>query len=438
MNTLSQGYKWFLNGVVMLLFLFGYSQNNTTAIHKNIQQHSDSIYNSLVEVRRDLHKHPEVSGEEKRTAAIVEQYLKDLGLEVKTGVGGYGVIGILQGDKPGKKVAWRADMDAMPSKHTEDLEYRSVIEGKRHICGHDVHTTIALGIANVLAKQKQDLEGTVYFIFQPSEENYKGVKTMLADGIFDIIQPDEIYAAHLSPMPAGLVATKPHYLFADYKQINVQFKTKHQDSALVAFTKNAIKKLQNVAADSKFWDTRNLMDPQIGIGSKNTIFKNYITVDKQFKVSHEDGILTITGYVSADDSAVINKLPVQVEQTIKNSKYSKLLIEVNYDSDMISYSPDRGNIDNDPALSANAIAAITSIYGQGSALELTGVIPDGRGDDFSYFQREVPGVYFLIGGSNFEKGIIAMPHTPNFTVDESCIKTGVNYFSSLLAQRLSN
>ena len=155
----------------LLLFLL---PNGRIKHHRNkldIANLSNQIFDELVAIRNDLHDHPELAGEEKRTSKIVEDYLLDLGLEVKTGIGGYGVVGILNSTKQGKKIAWRADMDAALHVFDNKLNHKPQVA---HICGHDVHTSIGLGIANVLSKCKDDIEGTVYFIFQPSEESFQG------------------------------------------------------------------------------------------------------------------------------------------------------------------------------------------------------------------------------------------------------------------------
>ncbi|UII19935.1 M20 metallopeptidase family protein [Fulvivirga ligni] len=410
----------------------------TSSIHASIQQHTNSIYDTLVQTRRYLHRNPELGGQEKNTSAFISAYLENLGLEVKTNIGGYGLVGILRGDKEGKKIAWRADIDAIHEHKKEEGELASNNEGVGHHCGHDVHTTIALGMAEVLAAQKENLHGTIYFIFQHSEENYQGALEMIDGGLFDIIDPEEMYAAHLSPMPSGLVATKEHYLFADYKQINITYKKPSDENSISEFTKGIFKDLQNVAPDSKFWDTRNLMDPNIGLGHPNTIFKNFVTVEEKMKTSVTDKTLTISAFVSTSNAELMKEIPGQLLKKIGDSRYADQLIDIKFGSDIFSYSEKRGNIDNDTELATKCLKSISDNYGASSALTLYGVIPDGRGDDFSYFQEKAPCVYFLLGGSNYSKGIISMPHTPAFSVDETCIKHGVNYFSSMLADRLNN
>ncbi|WP_299247048.1 amidohydrolase [uncultured Aquimarina sp.] len=428
-------YRTIVGPTIFILFLFfgvitfGQESVIKPAIHKSIQQQTNKIFDDLVKIRRDFHMNPEVSEQEKRTAQKIKEYLLSIGLEVKTGIGGNGVVGILKGAKEGKKIAWRADIDAMPSEIPDVVDFKSKTEGVRHICGHDVHATIALGIANVLASQKDQLKGTVYFIFQPSEENYKGAQAMIEDGLFDIINPEEIYAAHIAPLPATMISTKPEWLFADYKVIEVSYKNSGDDDAMIEYTKTLLKSFQNVELGSKFFDPQSLLNPAIGLANPNTIFKDYTTVYDNFNVKKTEDLISIKTYVGSSIFNELDRILPQVKQKIKSSKYSTSLVNV-------SYSGDRVNLMNDKKLTNKAMNAISTVYGSQSVIRLYGEMPDGRGDDFSYFQERVPGVYFFLGGSNFEKGIISMPHAPNFAIDESCIKTGVNYFSSMIVERL--
>jgi metal-dependent amidase/aminoacylase/carboxypeptidase family protein len=143
----------------------------------------------LIAFRRDLHQHPELSGEEVRTAELVAERLRRLGLEVQTGVGGHGVVGLLQGGRPGPVVAFRADMDAVPSADPDPVAFASLRSGVRHICGHDIHTTLGLALATGFAAVRRDLPGSVLFIFQPAEERATGARAMLTDGVFRLGRP---------------------------------------------------------------------------------------------------------------------------------------------------------------------------------------------------------------------------------------------------------
>jgi hypothetical protein len=242
------------------------------SIQDKIQQRTNQIFDSLVKTRRDFHAYPELAGQEIKTSKKIAEYLNALGLEVHTNIGGFGVVGILRTIQKGKRIAWRADIDALKSKHTERHDFSSKNKGVRHICGHDVHTTIALGIANVLSSIKDRLSGSIYFIFQPAEENLSGAKRMINAGLFNLISPDEIYALQMAPMPEGIIATKANNIYADYKHLQITFKNTSKREAPINYLKTLILNFQNVESDSRFWDNRNLLDPNIGLGNPNTIF----------------------------------------------------------------------------------------------------------------------------------------------------------------------
>lgn len=408
------------------------SQNQTENIHTDIQQRTEQIFDSLVKIRRDFHMYPEVGGEEQRTSLKIAEYLTALGLEVKTNIGGYGVVGILKGAKPGKKIAWRADIDAMPSKAPDVVDFKSKNEGVRHICGHDVHTAVALGIANVLTHQKENLEGTVYFVFQPSEENIKGALAMMDDGLFDIIDPEEMYAMHVTPFPAGTIAAKPEEMFSDYKQVNLTFQKTADNDALIAFAKKRIMALENVPSESKFWNMQNMGDPEIGIASPKSIYTDFTTVEKNnYTITETENELKISAFLSFSDKKQRNAAVPKLKTQISGSKYADKFIN----AELVNVFP---TLDNDEELVDASLEQLSEIYGKNRVLRMYGVVADGRSDDFAFFQPKVPSVYFFMGGSNYEKGIIAQTHSPNFAVDESCIKTGVNLFSSLLVERLNS
>lgn len=163
----------------------------------------------LVELRHDLHRHPEVSGQEVRTARVVADRMKAAGLEVRVGIGGHGVVATLRGGRPGPLVAYRADMDAVPSNDADPSAIKSETPGVRHICGHDLHVTIAVGIAESLARRRATLSGSVMFIFQPAEERATGAGEMLKDGVFAAGKPVAIYGLHTSPQRVGVISSKP-------------------------------------------------------------------------------------------------------------------------------------------------------------------------------------------------------------------------------------
>ncbi|CAM4134064.1 M20 metallopeptidase family protein [Gillisia hiemivivida] len=420
------------------LFTFGQNATTPSSIHQSVQSHTEKIFDSLVKIRRDFHMNPEVSGKEKRTSEEIAAYLLALGLEVKTGVGGYGVVGILNTGRAGKRIAWRADIDAMPSDIPDVVDFSSKNEGVRHICGHDVHTTIGMGIANVLANQKEKLEGTIYFIFQPAEELNKGAKAMIADGLFNLIKPDEIYGLHVSPYPVGTIATKSANVFAHLTVVELEYKASNNQDSLVDFTKELMTNAQTYGPNAEFWDNNNLFSPELGVTNPNTIYKDYTALmDKlYFDVKKSNDTLKIRVLLNASDKEKMNSFLALIKNKIETSKYSKELLSVRFN--LQKGLPVMETPMNDEELTNETMKSISSIYGKQSVIPLYGVPPLQFSDDFAYFQKTVPGVYYFLGGSNPEKGIVAMPHTPNFEVDEECIKTGVNYFSSMIIERLNH
>jgi metal-dependent amidase/aminoacylase/carboxypeptidase family protein len=180
----------------------------SASVHDRIATHVKANAAGWIELRRDLHRHPELSGQEQRTAGIVAAQLKSLGLEVQTGVGGHGVVGVLMGGRRGPLVAYRADMDAVRSTLPDPAAFPSTVPGVRHICGHDVHVAVGLGLASALASVRRDLPGRVMFIFQPAEERATGARAMLDAGLFAKEKPVAIFGVHASPLEVGTFTSK--------------------------------------------------------------------------------------------------------------------------------------------------------------------------------------------------------------------------------------
>ena len=383
-----------LNLIALILGCYAFSQNaineipisikKEISIHKNVQKRTDDIFDSLVKIRRDFHSFPEVSEQEKRTSNKVAAYLLWLGLEVKTNIGGYGVVGILNGNKKGKRIAWRADIDAMASDIPDVVDFSSKNSGVRHICGHDVHTTIGLGIADVLSSLKENLNGTVYFIFQPAEEKNIGAKMMIADGLFDLINPDEIYGLHMSPYPVGTIATKSANVFAHLTIIEIAYNTLNKQDAIVNYTKELMSSAQTYGPNTKFWDTNNIFSPELGITNPNTIYKNYAVLLGDFGIIKSADMLKIRVALDASDKKQLNTFLVSIKNKIETSAYSKEFssIKFNFQEGL----PVLETPMNNEELTNDTMKQITSIYGKQSVIPLYGVPPLTFSDDFTYFQ----------------------------------------------------
>jgi amidohydrolase len=200
--------------------------NVTRPWSQELEQRRDS----LIALRRDFHRHPELSFQEQRTAEIIAERLHQAQLEVHTGIGGTGVVGILHGDKPGRTIAWRADIDALPLTEQLEAPFASSKEGVMHACGHDGHTAIGITLAEILAARRADLPGTAVFLFQPAEEVFGGAKPMIAAGVLDNPRVEEVYGLHLTTqMPVGQVSVRPGPAMAsaDFFDVEVQGKGGH-------------------------------------------------------------------------------------------------------------------------------------------------------------------------------------------------------------------
>lgn len=414
--------------ILLLLMLSGLRAKGQEVLnHELIRLETDHIYEKLLDLRRAFHVNPELTGKEKRTQETIKKYLQDLGIEVETGSYGHSVVGILKGKKPGKTIAWRADMDALPNDFPDNVDFKSNIKGVQHGCGHDVHLAIGLGIAEVLAKNRDSLKGTVYFIFQPEEETFVGAKRMIERGLFSKIKPDEIYALHVTALPVGQIMVKPDEMFAYQKRIRIELKNDLSQEEVKKLYKKVYSTLTRVKADSKPWNIQAIDNPKIGLGSPNSIFSDYLIMDSDCSIRNEEGKVSVEAYLYETKKSNLPKLLPKIKRLIEEEHKGKLL--------SVSFVQENPTVVNDKKLTVSAMKTLAKIYGDNLIVPDYGQVPYFN-DDFAYFQQQVPGVYFFLGGSNTEKAIVAINHAPNFQVDEECIRIGVRSFSSLIFERL--
>jgi amidohydrolase len=370
----------------------------------------------LIELRHDLHRHPEVSGKEERTAGLVAERLRALGLEVRTGVGGHGVVGILRGGLPGPMVAYRADMDAVPSDAPDPAEFRSLTPGVRHICGHDVHTTVAVALAQGLASIKDRIPGTVMLVFQPAEENATGAEAMLADGLFQSMKPDAIFGVHTAPLDVGQLATAPGSLMAARDGVRVTVVRAADPAATANAVRDRIMKLSTVA------------DVQAVAPSA----PDFVYVQARVKPPAEgEDKHGVEASISMASQEVRKRTHAAVEAAVAELRDLDTELELEYVERFIA------GVDNDPDLVARAAAVVQSALGEGSVTVLDIVVP-AFSEDFGSFQALVPGAFFFLGVSNPEKGIVGMPHTPNYAADDEAIFVGARAMGAVLLDFLES
>lgn len=367
----------------------------------------------FIAFRRDLHQHPELSGEESRTAGLLARQLTALGLEVRTGVGGHGVVAVLRGGRPGPLVAYRADMDAVASTAVDPVEFRSLTTGVRHICGHDLHATIGLAIAKGLAAGKQDLAGSVMFIFQPAEEQATGADAMLADGVFLEAKPVAIYAVHTAPMEVGRLGTAPGGLMAGHDRVLVTIAGPGNLRPVADSARALIERMATVPADQRFRPAPPTLVMVQGFPDRPT----------------GDGIQFGVDLTLASET-VRSAIRARLEQELPRLGTEAIQVRVAYQVKSIA------GVTNDSALVRRGDAAIRRVLGDSAVARVTMVIP-AFSEDFGSFQTEVPGVMYFLGVSNAAKGTVGMPHAPNYVADEGAILVGARAMTAVILDRLT-
>lgn len=393
-----------------------------------ISKTTECISNRLIDIRRYLHQHPETAGNEARTSEIIAIFLQSLGLEVRTGLGGYGVVGILRGGLPGKAIAWRADIDAFETDFPDVVDFQSNIMGVRHICGHDVHIAIGLGIAEVLNSHKKEIEGTIAFIFQPAEENYTGAARMIGEGILDELKPEAIFALHVAPLPTGTISIKAGEIFSVKKKIKILLNNQGNMNAIERECKHLMECIPTITDLDYFSNYDTFADVKLGLFSPDSIYKDYIITFDDVTIKHSEPEVSIEGYFfGSNEKNLINALE-ELKESLSKKEWKNCIKSV-------GFSFEKPIVNNDRMLTEVVVDKIKSISSSDPVIQLYGVIP-GNDDDFSFFQQKVPGVYFFLGGSDNENGITCAPHSPNFAVDEKCIEFGVNIFSSMMIEYL--
>ncbi|MCJ7754126.1 MAG: M20 family metallopeptidase, partial [Thermoanaerobaculales bacterium] len=348
----------------------------------------------LVEARRWFHQHPELSNREEKTGAEIARRLEAMGYDVQTGVAHHGVVAVLEGALPGPVVAWRSDIDALPIHEQVDVPYRSTSDGVMHACGHDIHTTVGLGTAEVLMKLKDRLHGTVKFIFQPAEEGPPvgeegGAAMMIAEGVLEKPMPEAIFGLHVMPIAeAGFAALRPGGLMAagDRFTVTIHGRMTHgsapQDGIdAVYVASQVVNALQAIA--SREVDARKAL--VVSVGTFNAGNRWNIIADKA----------VLTGTVRTLDPKVRAEIPERFERIVA------AICEANRATYELDYERIAPVVDNDEGLTEFALASLGRSLGSEHVLV---VDPIMAAEDFAYFQQQVPGVYFFLGVANAAEG----------------------------------
>jgi amidohydrolase len=342
--------------------------------------------------------------------------MRAAGLEVRTDVGGHGVVAVLKCGKPGPVVAYRADMDAIPTTGPDPVEFKSENEGVRHGCGHDMHVTIAVGMAESMATVRDELPGTIVFIFQPSEENGEGAAAMIKDGALEDPKPQAIFAVHCAPLEVGVVGSKPDMLLGGFDVVQVRLTGEGDHDAAAEMVSEVLTGVNTVAMGV----------PQLD-GPED------FTLAGVFQAGPaEDGNGTmLLGMVRCSSDERHDAARAAIEEQVNAITADGVTIEMEYAKYMIP------PVMNDADLVARGNAVVEEIAGSDALYAIEGVTPFFS-EDFSQFQQHMPGALYYLGVSNTANGTMGLPHSPMFVADEGAIVFGASTMSAILVDYLEN
>ena len=400
-----------------------------------IEQETNKVTSSITEIRHHIHQNPELSNREEKTAALVADYLRKLGLEVKTGVARHGVVALLKGGRPGPVVAVRADMDALPVTEQPDLPFASKVRstylgqdvGVMHACGHDIHTSVQLGVASVLTAMRADLSGTVKFIFQPAEEGPPpgepgGASLMVKEGVLQNPRPQAIFGLHaFSEMAVGDIGYSegPALSAADTWEVKITGKQAHGARPELS------------------------IDPIVTAGQ---FVQALQTIRSRTLSGHEPGVVTI-GSIHGGQRHNIIPAEVTLTGTIRTFRPEmstlaeqrlrailKGVTEANgATGEVVRYERGAPATINDAALTRETVPALERAVGKD---RVTRIPPAMGSEDFSFFANEIPGFFYRLG--QVKPGTTTGDHhTPTFRADDGSIPVGIKAMSYIVYDYLT-
>ena len=378
-----------------------------------IEEYADE----LTAIRRDLHEHPEIGFEETRTAGIVAEKLRSWGIEVHTGIGKTGVVGVLEGKGGGgRAVGLRADMDALPMDEETNLPWRSKSAGKFHGCGHDGHTTMLLGAARYLSETR-DFSGKAVFIFQPAEEGLGGARAMLADGLFERFPCDEVYGMHNNPLATpNKVGVKPGPAMAGSTFFDIHVKGVGSHGAMPHHSKDPI-----VAITSLVQTLQSIVSRNVPAVKPAVLSVTQIHSGSAYNVVPDKAV--ICGTIRYFDDEVRDLIHKRIEEMCEG--YSKLFgIEVTAD-----LRPIFTVLMNDADLSEAYLDAASDIVGADNITTENELVMGS--EDFADMLKAVPGAYCTIG-----HGGDVPVHNPAFVFDDAILPVGASVMARIVEKRL--
>jgi len=414
-----------LSLALLVLSLDSLSVDPATAsrINKEIKRYKPEI----ISIRRFIHMNPELSNREFETAKLVSSKLFSLGLEVRTGVAKTGVVGLLRGIQDGITVAIRADMDALPIQELADVPFKSLNPGIMHACGHDIHTSIALGTAYVLSSLKDKIQGNIKFIFQPAEEGPPpgeegGAALMIEEGVLEDPPVKAIFGLHVWPESLGQVLFSPGAIMAssDWFQIVIKGKSSHgarphEGIDSIAIAAQIIVNLQAIVSRTiDPLDSAVLTIGKIEGGTRANIIAQDVKLE---------------GTLRTLSSKTRKMIPELMEKVVKG-------VTLSFGADYV-FNFQKGNpvVSNHPELAKIMLPTLTKVLGKGNVKELK---PQMVAEDFAQYCQKIPGFFFFLGVKNPAEKTMSPLHNPYFNPDERCLPWGIKIMCHLLLDSLEH
>lgn len=417
-----------ITGIMLLMTAVASSQS----LDDEISRRASAVDEKVVSWRRDIHRNPELSRREFRTAKLVAEHLRSLGMEVRTEVGGTGVVGLLRGAKADPVVALRADMDALPVVEETGLPFASTVTttyndqevGVMHACGHDAHVAMLMGAAEVLAGMRERLPGSVKFIFQPAEEGEGGAVAMIEDGALRTPEPDAIFGLHvLSNQHTGSIGYRPGGLMASSDRFEILVRGRQTHGAYPWRGIDPIVVGSQIVMALQTIPSRQL---------DSTLAPSIVTVGMfqggvRYNIIPED--VRLVGTVRSLDPEMRRQIHDKLRRTaVKVAESAGAEAEVQIEANTgVTY--------NDPDLTATMAPTLERVAGAGNAIVVN---PTVVAEDFSAFQEEVPGLFFFLGCTPADVALedAAPNHSPRFFVDEAAMPLGMRALATLAADYL--
>jgi amidohydrolase len=393
----------------------------------------DEVMPEVIEWRRDIHQHPELGNREIRTAGLIADHLKALGIEVRTGIAHTGVVGILRGAEGGPVVALRADMDALPVTEAVDLAFASKVTatyngkevGVAHACGHDAHTAILMGTAEVLAKMKSEIKGTVMFIFQPAEEGAPegeegGAAMMLKEGLFAELKPDAVFGLHVMPKQLGTIEVRERGTLASSDSFTIKVTGKQTHGGMPW---NGVDPI--VLASQIVLGLQTITSRQVDL-TKSASVISVGAINGGLRANIIPNEVEMVGTIRMLDPDTRISVHEMMERTVKN------IAESGGGSGELHITPGYPVTYNDPELTRRMMPSLEKVAEVKEALPIT------PAEDFSFYAQEVPGMYFFLGAAPEDPKDIYPNHSPKFQVNEKALPIGVTAMTTVALDFLNS